>query len=316
VLDGLLPEARETAATGVDLLKRIAPELLAIWPLPVEGKLKVRAGFIEYKHRRIEPLAATLDVEPKRARLHVKAAALCGIEFPFALEFTPQGVVASVRVMSKGKLLGATSGCLSDQQLLLTGEFDLRAELRTHGRQAELTTNLEGPVELYLGKGKLEKWAFLTSILGQESVKSLLAKKGWRMDDSEFEYRELVIRGRFAGGRCYIKEGIFDSPKLGLAATGSVGVDGHDAHLTVLVAPFSRIDSVVRKVPILGHVLGGALTSIPLGISGDIQNPQVMALSPTAVASQVVGIFERTFMLPAKLFTPLQHAGKPAEAER
>jgi hypothetical protein len=93
-------------------------------------------------------------------------------------------------------------------------------------------------------------------------------------------------------------------------------VDGHDAHLTVLVAPFSRIDSVVRKVPILGHVLGGTLTSIPLGISGDIQDPQVVALSPTAVASQVVGIFERTFMLPAKLFTPLQHAGKPAEAER
>ena len=48
VLDGLLPETRETAATGMDVLKSIAPEMLVIWPLPVEGKLKVRAGFIEY----------------------------------------------------------------------------------------------------------------------------------------------------------------------------------------------------------------------------------------------------------------------------
>jgi hypothetical protein len=38
----------------------------------VEGKLKVRAGFVEYKDRRIEPLAATLDIEPERARLTVK----------------------------------------------------------------------------------------------------------------------------------------------------------------------------------------------------------------------------------------------------
>ena len=316
VLDALLPAQRAAAAGSLDLLKRMAPEVLAIWPLPVQGKLKVRAGFVEYKHRRIEPLAATLDVESERARLNVKAATLCGIEFPFALEFTPQGVVASVRVMSKGKLLGATSGCLSDQQLQLTGEFDLRADLRSHGRQAELTSHLEGPVELHLGKGKVEKSPFLTAILAQESVKSLLAKEGWRMDERGFEYREIVMRGRFAGGRCYLDEGLFDSPTLGLAAKGSVGVDGRDAQLTVLVVPFSRIQWLVRKVPILGYVFGGTLTSIPLGVSGNIHDPRVVPLSATALASQLLGIFERTFKLPGKLVTPLQEASEPAEAER
>ena len=199
---------------------------------------------------------------------------------------------------------------------MLTGEFDLRADLRTHGRLAELTSNLEGPVELHLGKGKVEKSAFLTAILAQESVKSFLAKEGWRMDERGFEYREIVMRGRFAGGRWYIEEGLFDSPTLALAAKGSVGVDGRDAQLTVLVVPFSRIQWLVRKVPILGYVFGGTLTSIPLGVSGDIHDPRVVPLSATAVASQLIGIFERTFKLPGKLVTPLQEAGKPAEDAR
>ena len=316
VLDALLPEQRETAAGGLALLERMAPEMLAIWPLPVQGKLKVRAGFVEYKRLRIEPLAATIDVEPERARLTVKTATLCGIEFPFGLEFTPQGLVASVRVRSKGKLLEATSGCLSDQQLLLTGEFNLRADLRTHGRRAELTSNLEGPVELHLGKGKVERSAFLTAILAQESVKSFLAKEGRRMDERGFEYREIVMRGHFAGGRWYVEEGLLDSPTLALAAKGSVGVDGHDARLTVLVVPFSRIQWLVRKVPILGYVFGGTLTSIPLGVSGNIHDPRVVPLSATAVASQLIGILERTFKLPGKLLTPLQEVGKPAEDAR
>jgi hypothetical protein len=218
--------------------------------------------------------------------------------------------------MSKGKLLEATAGCLSDQQLLLSGEFDLRADLRTHGRQAELTSNLEGPVVLHLGKGKVEKSEFLRIILAQESVKSYLAKKGPRLDEHGFEYRAIEMHGRFAGGRWYIEEGLFDSPTLGLAAKGSVGVDGRDAQLTVLVVPFSRIQWLVRKVPILGYVFGGTLTSIPLGVSGDIHDPRVVPLSATAVASQLLGIFERTFKLPGKLVTPRQEASKPAEDAR
>jgi len=211
---------------------------------------------------------------------------------------------------------GEHFGCHPLQQILLTGEFDLRAELRTHGRQAELTSNLEGPVELHLGEGKVEKSAFLSAILAQESVKSFLAKEGERMDERGFEYREIVMRGRFAGGRCYIEEYFFDSPALAMAAKGSVGVDGRAAQLTVLVVPFSRIQWLTRKVPLLGYVFGGTLTSIPLGVSGDIHNPRVVPLSATAVASQLLGIFERMFKLPGKLITPLQEAGKPAEAVR
>jgi hypothetical protein len=72
----------------------------------------------------------------------------------------------------------------------------------------------------------------------------------------------------------------------------------------VLVAPFSRLDQLVRKVPLVGYVIGGTFTSVPVGVSGDIRDPLVVPLGPAAVGSEVLGIFERTLKLPAKLVTP------------
>jgi hypothetical protein len=74
----------------------------------------------------------------------------------------------------------------------------------------------------------------------------------------------------------------------------------------VLVAPFSRADQLVRNVPLVGYIIGGTFTSVPVGVSGDIRNPLVVPLGPRAVTSEVLGIFERTLKLPAKLITPLE----------
>ena len=45
---------------------------------------------------------------------------------------------------------------------------------------------------------------------------------------------------------------------------------------------------------------------MPVGVSGDIRNPLVVPLGPGAVTSEVLGIFERTLKLPAKLVTPVE----------
>ena len=65
-------------------------------------------------------------------------------------------------------------------------------------------------------------------------------------------------------------------------------------------------DRLVRDVPVLGYVIGGTFTSVPVGVSGDIRNPLVVPLGPLAVGSEVLGIFERTLKLPAKLIIPLE----------
>jgi hypothetical protein len=89
-----------------------------------------------------------------------------------------------------------------------------------------------------------------------------------------------------------------------MAANGTVRLADGDTKMTVLVAPFGRVDRLVRGVPVIGYVVGGTLTSIPVSVSGDIRSPLVVPLGPRAVTKELLGIFERTLKLPTKLVDP------------
>jgi len=70
-------------------------------------------------------------------------------------------------------------------------------------------------------------------------------------------------------------------------------------------------------VPIIGYVLGGAFSSVPVSVSGDFSDPRVVPLGPQAIGSELAGIFKRAFNLPGKLFAPKSAKSKdyavPAE---
>jgi hypothetical protein len=204
---------------------------------------------------------------------------------------------------------------MSDQRVLITGDFDLFADLRTGGAPSELLRNLEGSVQWEARGGKVMKWPLLGNILSLKNIGSVL-KGEVRLGAEGFEYRSIFLRGDIAGGRVEVKEAAFDSSAIGLAATGSIRLEDRDANLTVLVAPFTGVNRLIRRIPVVGYILGGNLTSVPVKVTGDIRNPAVVPLDPRAITSELVGIFERTLKLPKRLLAPLQGSPKPAEAAR
>lgn len=306
-LDALArPEAKSTAdpqpkpaAGGKDAASRL-------WPLPVTGQIAVRADFVQRRRHKIAPVAATLSLEERRAHLDLKQAQLCGISLPLTLEATPQGYSASVRIAAQKQQLEQTAQCLSEQDVVITGLFDLNADVRTQGTLAELPKNLKGTVRADVHDGRVMKFALLGNILSMTNVASLMKEGGPQLDQKGFPYRELIVSGSVAEGRFNLQEGAFHSDALGLAADGWISLTDYSSRLTVLVAPFSRVDELVRKVPLVGYIIGGAFTSVPVGVSGDIRNPLVVPLGPGAISSEVLGIFERTLKLPVKLITPVE----------
>jgi hypothetical protein len=297
-LDALLPASTPEAAA------RQAPDTRKLWPLPVTGSVAVRAGFVQHGKLRVEPLRATLALEPQRAELKVADAALCGIALPFSLSAQPERLEAAVRLSARDQELERVAHCLSNQHVVITGRFDLEADLALKGKAAaELLPSLAGTVKLQARRGEIRKFALLGNILSINNVKGVLDKEV-RLDRDGFDYRSIHASGRFGGARFTLDEGFLDSDALGLAATGTVRFDYQTA-LSVLVAPFSRVDRAVRGIPIVGYVIGGAFTSIPVGVSGDIRDPLVVPLGPRAITSELLGIFERTLKLPAKLVAPL-----------
>jgi hypothetical protein len=202
--------------------------------------------------------------------------------------------------------LEQTTLCLSEKRVLITGLFDLNVDVSTHGTIAEFPKNLKGTIRADVRDGEVMKFALLGNILSLTNVASLMKQGGPKLDAQGFPYRALVVAGRFENGLFIVDEGAFRSDALGLAANGWISINDYSSRLTVLVAPFSRLDELVRNVPLVGYIIGGALTSVPVGVSGDIRDPLVLPLGPKAVTSEVLGIFERTLKLPAKLVTPLE----------
>ncbi|MBI1815400.1 MAG: hypothetical protein HYR72_10510 [Deltaproteobacteria bacterium] len=61
----------------------------------------------------------------------------------------------------------------------------------------------------------------------------------------------------------------------------------------------------MSRIPVISGILGGQLVSIPVAVSGSINNPVVTPLSPSAVGRELLGLMERTLSLPFQLIAPL-----------
>jgi hypothetical protein len=271
------------------------------WPLPLRGHVDLRAGFIQYGERKAEPVVATLTLEEQKTNLELKEVQLCGISLPLTVAGTAEGLDIAVHLTARKQQLEQTARCMTERGVLITGEFDLDADLRTRGRPKDLVSNLEGTVSAGSRDGRVMKFALLGNILSLSDVSSALKQSGPKLDEKGFPYRTLTARGRFERGTFVIDESGFSSDAVGLAATGHISLVDYKSQLTVLVAPFERVDRLVRGVPLVGYLVGGVLTSIPVGVSGDIRDPLVVPLGPGAVTSELKGVFERTITLPAKL---------------
>ena len=275
-----------------------------LWPLPVRGSIVFNSKFVQYGERKAEPVAATLTLEAKRAHLDLQKVQLCGISFPLTADAEPEGQLAlSVGLVAKKQQLEQTALCLTERGVQIDGEFDLTADIRTSGTQQELIPNLQGAVQAEARDGRVKKFDLLGKILSTQRVASMFKEGGPKVDEKGFPYRSIIAKGRFDKGAFVIDESFFRSDIIGIAATGSISLiddetKPYDSRLTVLVAPLGKLDQLVRSVPVLGYLLGGTLTSVPVGVSGDIRKPLVVPLGPGAVLGEVAGVFERALKLP------------------
>jgi uncharacterized protein involved in outer membrane biogenesis len=289
VVDALLPKTKSEGAKGDP------------WPLPVTGKVTVSSKFVQYGTYKVEPFVAVLHLERERAGLEVNEAFVCGFALPARLEVTPQGYSARTVIAAEKQKLEEAAKCLSGEKVLLTGPVDLRADLRTQGRADELLQNLKGTVSADVRNGTVTKFALLGNILSMQNVVALVGQGGPKLDTESFPFRQLSARGHFEKGRFVIDEGVFHSNAVGLGANGWISLADLQTRLTVLVAPLALVDEAVRKLPVLGYVIGGTFTSLPVSVTGDIRDPTVVPLGPRAITSELTGILGRTLSLPGRL---------------
>ena len=120
-----------------------------------------------------------------------------------------------------------------------------------------------------------------------------------------FAYHTVSVKADIKDSRIVVKEGIIDGTDMSIIFTGDIYPVQKKIDLTFLVAPFKTVDMIVKNIPVLNTLLGGKLVSIPVKAEGNMKNPTVIPLHPSAVGTGLTNMMKNIVNAPVKLMEKL-----------
>jgi hypothetical protein len=238
-------------------------------------------------------------------RASITDAALCGISLPGNLRFTDDYIKLDFKPEVIAEQMEPFLNCIMGKDSRITGIVDLRAEVSARGKSNKLVQALQGKVDIRAKKGFIYRFPLVAKILAVLNVTELLWGIVPDITVEGLEYNSIIIKGDIRNGIFVLSEAVIDGTTMQLVGQGEIDIPNNSIDLIVLVAPFKTVDYLVSKIPLVNYVLKDTLISIPLRITGKLDDPGIIILSPTAVSKGVLGIMTRTLLLPVKIIEPV-----------
>jgi hypothetical protein len=258
---------------------------------------------------------ADISFNKTDTRIVVKKADLCGIQFPGIVKISADEFEFFFNPVAENQNLEPSIACLSAKKNLADGSFNLEGELLSKARPTDFLKSMSGNLEFTAEQGRIYRFGMLAKIFALLNVTEIYRGEVPDLTSKGFAYNSMTANGVFEDGKLIIKDTSIDSPSMGIAIEGDIDLIKKKVNLVVLVAPFKTVDRIVKIIPLVGTILGGNLISIPFRAIGDLGDPDVIPLSPTAVGSGLLGILERTIKLPITIIQPVLPGSKDEKTE-
>jgi hypothetical protein len=118
-------------------------------------------------------------------------------------------------------------------------------------------------------------------------------------------YNQITIKVMLQKDKMIFKELTLHGPTMEIVGQGEIDLADQKISLKVLVAPLKTVDRITKRIPLVNTIFAGTLVTIPVKVQGDLKDPKVTALSPSAVGAELFAIMKRTLGLPFKVIEPL-----------
>ena len=251
------------------------------------------------------------ELGPESLHVDVSGGDICGFPLQLSANLDPQGLAVELRTTASGKDVQQTLMCLTEKRVSMTGSFQFATRLSARGRDREsLLRSVEGPVEFTARDGRIEQMTALSRILSVLNVTNVVLGKFPDLRTEGLPYKTFRIRGEFWAQVFLAKEVTLHGPTLGIASTGEIDLSNSEMNFKVLAAPFRTADWIIRKIPLVRHIMNKTLVSIPLTVKGDLHDPSV-SFDPAGVGTGLLGVLERTITLPVKIVGDALPASDP-----
>jgi hypothetical protein len=290
--------------------KEKGKEVKRAWDVPVTGKIRLESEYLSYGKYTWRPLRAVIGFDREGARVAVSEANLCGISTPGSVKVTSPKVTLDFRPASQEKDIDEVLYCLFGMKAYLTGTFDLNAQVAGQGTISELVPSLNGDLSFSARDGRIYRLNVLAKILSVVNVSAIFRGRLPDLTGEGLAYRSLAIKGEVKNGKFVVTEAVLDATSMEIVGRGNIDLVTKEADLLVLVAPFRTVDSALNKIPVVRNLFGGSLISIPVKVTGDLDDPKVKIFPISAVDSGILDILKNAVKLPVKLIEPVIPLGK------
>jgi hypothetical protein len=275
------------------------------WEQYLEGTLNVQADSFIYDTYRLAPLEAVVFFNSGDVRIAVENATICGLSFQGQINTNGELLEVYAVPAAVDQDLAETLACFSTEKNLATGRYAFNGELAAKTKPEAFARSLNGDVVFAAENGRIHRFGILAKIFAILNVTEVYRGEIPDLTGEGFAYSSMKVQAKIEEGKIILQECAIDGASMGIACEGDIDIADKELNLIILVAPFKTADRIVAKIPLIGRVLGGKLISIPFSARGDLRDPLVMPLPPTAVGSGVLGILERMLKLPLAIIEPM-----------
>jgi len=278
---------------------------------PIKGMIRFKTERFEFGGFTWMPLHADVSFDKEGVSIQALRGAVCGVSTLGSLRISDQGMDMEARPTALNQELEPAILCVTDKKTDITGVYTLDGRLKAKGKADDILRSLQGDVRFTARDGQILYYSILAKIFTFLSVTDLLRGKLPDFTMEGFLYDSISLDGKIVDGKLTLKEFYIDGRQVDLIASGEVDLANHRLDVKVLVAPFKTVDFLVRLIPPLSYVFGGNLIIVPVRVSGDLRDPKVTVLSPSAVGSELLAPMKRIINIPFKVIDLFLPGEKP-----
>ena len=277
------------------------------WTSPVRGTLTVITENLTYGKFTWHPFEADIRFNDTFTSVSITDADICGITTLGKMKIMPGEMTIDIKPFAQNQKLNPSIQCLLDKSAKIVGDFNLEGNIKGQGTATTLVKNINGNLTFYAPKGRSyagRDFRILIKIFSLLNVTDIFKKKLPDIESKGFAYNSIQVKADIQHGKLKLNEMIVDGDAMNIVCQGDIDLANDRIDVTALIAPLKTIDFFIKKIPIVRDILGGSLISIPVGIKGSLENPNVTPIPPSAVGSGLLGIVKRTLQLPVKIIQP------------
>jgi hypothetical protein len=272
---------------------------------PVRGGLNLRLERLVIDRVHFYPVYAEVQLAAEGTRIEIERAGFCGMTFIGRMAFDGPMVDAYLVPVVDVMPLDGVVSCLSEEKSLYSGNFNLDGYLSFKARPEDIVRELNGRLTFVAEDGTIRQSVLFARLFSLLNLTEIYRGKLPDFRSQGLDYKRSTAMIEVKDGKILISDWSINGPTLWMGSRGQIDIASQEIDFTIMVSPFKTIDRIINSIPGLRWILGGRLVAIPMKATGNLEDPQITALSPSAVGTSIMEMIGRTLLLPIEIIQPL-----------